>query len=444
MTNYNYFVDISSCFFLVFLIGTALFSVSENIIDWLNSDKGNLSKRIKELHLIHPLMKKFFTRGKIMKSQQYHSESDSFGDFHSSIHNSFSTLCFLCGLAPFILHSIIKTFPSWSISFHYIAFFLIVSLCKTLIDIPFQYYDNFVIETKYGFNKMTKKTFIQDIISSFALTSTITSFIVLCLNWSLTSFGYYSPFNVLCLVGGFILFGFVMEFLSMTVFIRIFNKLTPLKNKRLKSKIDKLLISYGYNPNRVFVMDGSKRSSKSNAFIGGIGKSKKIVLFDTLLKNYSDSELIAILGHELAHGKLGHLFINRMMSAFSLLIMTFVTFSFIYNVNLYHAFGFNWVTEENVLQYSLIGFNLALLVIGSVKWVLSPISSYISRKMEYAADRYSVKYTNKKDAMISSLIKLTSENFGDIFPNKFYEMWNYSHPSLINRIRSIQELNYNT
>ena len=123
-----------------------------------------------------------------------------------------------------------------------------------------------------------------------------------------------------------------------------------------------------------------------------------------------------------------------------LTIMSFITFNLIYNVDLYHAFGYIWVNDDNIINYGFIGFTLSMMVMGSVKWILEPFESWMSRKMEYAADRYSIRNTGRKNDMISSLLKLSSENLSDVFPNEYYEMWNYSHPSIIKRIEAIRKV----
>lgn len=438
--QYNYFVDISSVFFLTFIIGTALSSVIENTLDWMNSDKGDISKKLKVLHKIHPLMKKFFSRKKVLKAQEYNTEKNRFGDFSDNISSGIALIMMLCGISPFILHTIIMLLPSCHTTVHYIVFCLVLKTVKTLFGIPFGIYDTFHIEEKYGFNKTTKKTFIVDNIKGFVVSAVLGIVAISVMNYVLTEFGPFSAYKVCALVGGMIVFGMFLEFLHMTVLIRIFNKLSPLTDKGLSRKIKRLMEAYGYKAKDVYVMDASKRSSKANAFIGGFGKSKKIVLFDTLLKDYTNDELIAILGHELAHGKLHHLFYNRIISAATTLATVFIVFTMAYNINLYHAFGYNFVNESNIMEYSLVGFVLASMVVGAVKWVLDPLEAWFSRKCEYAADRYSVYYTRKKSALISSLIKLTSDNCGDAFPNKWYESWNYSHPSIMNRINAIKKI----
>ena len=438
--HYNYFVDVSSVFFLVFLIGTAVKAVVGNTLDWMNSNKGDINRKLKVLHKIHPLMKKFFSRKSVLKAQEYNAEKNRFNDFWETTGSGIGTVALLCGISPFVLHLIISSFPSCSTTFHYIVFFLLLNIARTLFSIPFALYDTFHIEEKYGYNKTTKKIFVTDTVKGFLVSSVFGFLGILILDYVLTAFGPFSSYKVCVLVCGMILAGMVLEFLHMTVLIRIFNKLSPLEDRNLSRRIKRLMESYGYKPSDVYVIDASKRSSKSNAFIGGFGKSRKIVLFDTLLKNYSHDELIAILGHELAHGKLHHLVYNRIISAVVTLATVFIVFSMVYNVNLYHAFGFSFVDETNLMGYSLIGFLLSFKIVGSVKWILCPVEAWFSRKCEYAADRYSVYYTKKKAALISSLIKFTSENCGDAFPNKWYESWNYSHPSIVNRINAIKEI----
>lgn len=441
--NYNYFVDISSWFFIVYAVGTILKHAIDSSLEWLNTKKGNLTQNLKEAHKIHPLMKKFFTLKKIQKSEEYNKVTSNFNDFVSSITTPITTLMVILGVSPFIIHSLINLFPDIHTTWYYIIYVFITFSFKTILSIPFSWYETFRIEEDFGFNKSTRKTFIIDTIKEFIFSFCILSVLISISNYVFLNYGPITVSDVGCITAGFVLFGIIFEYLYMTVFIKIFNKITPLTNKRLLRKIKNLMRKYNYNPNMVYQMDASKRTTKANAFIGGIGKSKKIVLFDTLLKNYSDDEILAILGHELAHGKLHHLQLQRAISTIFKFMTLSISICLMYNIDLYHTFGFNWITEENVVNYSLIGFILSQIFISVFLWVLEPISSYISRKCEYAADKYSILFTKKKTAMISSLIKLTSENCGDLFPNKHYEMWNYSHPSLINRINAIKSIKTN-
>ena len=418
-------------------MGNICRTITFSLLEWCNNNKGDIKNKLKNIWKIHPLMKKYFSFRKINKIEQYINEIRNFNEMTSTIYSSIKYLCFIFGLSPFILHSFITIFPKDSTTMHYLGFFCVYLLINTIISIPISYYENFVIEQKYGFNNMDKFLFFYDYIKDILFKLIIACISLPLINYFLTSFGRYEITTFLMFTGGLFLLGMIFEFLYMTWFIKIFNKLEPLTDKKLSKRIKNLLSKYGYDSKMVYVMDASIRSNKSNAFIGGIGKSKKIVLFDTLLKNFSNDEIISILGHELAHGKLHHQLIKRVVSYSILFITMFISFKFIYNVELYHAFGFYWINNENIVQYSLIGYFLISKIINNVLWILDPLLSYISRKCEYAADKYSVLYTKNKKAMISALIKLSSENYSDILTNKYYEAYHYSHPSLVNRIKNL-------
>jgi STE24 endopeptidase len=437
--HYTYFAELANPFLIVFLVGTVLNAIVENYIDWTNTRNFDNVERLRKLHSIHPLARKLFTLKKLEKAERYNAEKTQFYDMHTSISSMLTLVCLVFGATPFLLHSVLTLFPSLPIPVSYIIAFFAISVLKAVSDLPFDYHLTFGIEERWGFNRSDRRTYFLDNLKGLLVSGIVMCIMIPLLNWLLTSFGKYTPTGVCGLVGCFILLKMVFEFLWATVGIRLFNKLTPLKNGSLKRRISKLLGKYGYSASSVFVMDSSRRSTKANACIGGIWKSKKIILFDTLLKNHTDDEVVAILGHELAHGKLRHILLNGAISSVTLLATTFITFSFIYDTRLYHAFGYSWITEKNVVEFSLVGFTLATMVIGAVRWILQPMESWISRKMEYAADRYSVKYTRKHGALMTALMKLTSDNLGNVFPSETYERWNYSHPSLLMRLDAIRK-----
>jgi STE24 endopeptidase len=434
--NYNYFIDISSIYFIVLVLGCFLKTSIESVIDWFNMNKGNVYGKLQKLHKINPLMKKHFPYNKVKKIEKYRREHSDFDNMVSLIFHGISTIVLISGLVPYALHAVIQAFPDLGTTWHYVIFSILGILSGTLISAPVSYYSNFKIEAKYGFNKMTRKLFCTDIVKSSFLGIILGAVMIYVINKAL-GYGPFDALDILYFCIGLVLIGSVMEFLGSTVFLRLFNKLTPLNKKSLRKRIKKLMSQYGYSSNMVYVMDASKRSTKSNAFIGGIFGSKKIVLFDTLLKNFTDDEIIAVLGHELAHGKLHHLMFNRIISYGTLLATMYLIFYFAYDVELYHAFGFRWVNQANIVEYSFIGVILMRYMVSSVIWILNPIWAYLSRKFEYAADRYSVIYTKNRKALISALIKLSSENMSDIMPDPVYERYHYSHPSLANRIAAI-------
>ena len=435
--QYTYFAELQNTFFLVFLVGTLLNTAVEAFVDWTNTKDDGNEKKLKRLHAIHPLAKKLFSRSKIEKSRRYNLEKASLWDMFSSVTSTVALACVMLGVAPFALHSILTAFPGIPVPAGYVVVLLAFSALKTAFEIPFSHYGTFTIEDRWGFNRTDGRTFYTDMLKGFLISSATTCVLVPVLDWLLTSFGRYTPWRVCGLVLCLICAEMLIEFLWMTVIIRLFNRLQPLKDGRLKRMVSSLLKRCGYDSRRVFVMDTSRRSSKANAVIGGFWKSKRIILFDTLLRNHTEDEVVAILGHELAHGKLHHLLVCRVISAVTLLATTFIAFSFIYDPRLYHAFGFSWIAEDNVVEFSLVGFGLAMTVIGSVKWILQPVNAWISRRMECAADRYSVKFTRKPDALATALMKLTSDSLGDVFPGETYEMWNNSHPSILKRLDAL-------
>jgi STE24 endopeptidase len=440
MEKYNYFIDISSIFFIICFLGTNCQAIISIILEWLNQNTRDVKTKLNTLWEKYPIAREYISIKKFKNIEQYENETSNFNDFHSSIYNILTTFCFLFGITPFILHTIINLFNNLSTSIHYIIFSCLTIIITTLIYIPIDYYSNFCIDEKYKLNTMTKKLFVSDIIKHTIFKMVSASVIIPILNYMLTNFGRFSLFKICLFVCSLIIFCLIIEFLYMTVFIKFFNTLTPLKNKRLLNKITNLLEKYGYNSNMVYVMNYSIRSNISNAFICGFGKSKKIILFDTLLKKLTESEIVAIVAHELAHGKLKHQYILRGITYISILISMLITFLFIYDIRLYHTFGFNWITEDNVLQYSLIGYFLMSKLIESVEWIFEPLISFISRWCEYSADKYAVLYNKNKKALINALIKITAENYSTIFPSKFYEWFYYSHPSLVNRINKIHKI----
>ena len=440
--TYNYFVDLSSVFFIIFISGIVISSFITNTLDWLNSNKINLKNNIKKLHSLNPLAKKLFTSNKIRKALEYKRTKDSFSDFTDSTESAFHSIITIFGISPFILHYLMNMFPNVEFIWIFVGLEVVSIILTTILKYPIDYYNNFKIEQSYGFNTMTKKTFILDNIKGIILGSTFGSISSIVLYYLLIYVGKFNPINICYFIAGVTFIGFLLEFLYSSVIMYWFNNFSPLpKNRRsLNTKIINLFKKYNYSKVKVLVMDASKRTKHSNAFIGGIGKSRKVVLFDNLLKNYTDDEILAIIGHELGHGKLHHLHIHRFYSLIKLTVISFITFNLIYNVNLYHAFGYVWVNNDNIINYGLIGFMLTMMIIGSIKWILDPFEAWMSRKMEYAADRYSIRNTGRKNAMITSLLKLSSENLSDVFPNEYYEAWNYSHPSITKRIDAIKKV----
>jgi STE24 endopeptidase len=301
-------------------------------------------------------------------------------------------------------------------------------LITFFIGIPFSYYDTFKIEERYGFNKQTLKGFISDKIKNLILVVILGGGVVSLLNFLYIQFDQmFFLFAWIALV----LIMLIMLMLNTKVFVKLFNKLTPLEDGELKTRIYEFVELSGYKIKSISTMDASKRSTKLNAFFSGFGKFKEIVLFDTLIEKLTVDEVIAVLAHEIAHGK--HKDVLRM---FIQQILVFGLYAFIIGLvvssdALAQAFG---------LSSAHFGFGLLLffILINPIDMILSLLFNHFSRVAEYKADRYAAQ-SGYLEAMKSALTTLARENFANLTPHPLYVLFYYSHPSISNRIQSLDK-----
>jgi len=377
-------------------------------------------------------------QSKFVKSQSYGMDKIVFGMF-SELYGTAETIVYLLlGFLPYVW----DTAKSFGDNQYYkieseigvsLIFLLIVTLVGMVTALPFELYSTFRIEKKHGFNKMTPSLFVSDKIKGFFLTVLIGG-----------------PFIALLLkiieMGGdkFYLyvwaFMFIFSIFMMTIYplviMPMFNKYEPLPDGNLKTSIYALADRLKYPLTKLFVMDGSKRSSHSNAFMFGFGSNKRIVLFDTLIDQVTDKEILAILGHELGHWKLGHTLSNFVVTQLYTGAM-FYCFSLVFNsVELFGAFGFS--TQDKVPTI------IALLVFTQTVWApvdkcLSFILTVFSRYNEFGADEFSVNLDMSRDLQ-SGLVKIHLENLGAMCPDKLYSTYHYSHPPLVERLGRMMEL----
>uniref|UniRef100_A0A7S4USK2 Ste24 endopeptidase n=1 Tax=Ditylum brightwellii TaxID=49249 RepID=A0A7S4USK2_9STRA len=380
-------------------------------------------------------------QSKFEKSQSYGSDKINFSMVSAAYETFESVAYMLLGFLPFLWD---EACSIGSTHFGYdetndeikvtLIFLLLVTLVGTVTALPFELYSTFKIEKKHGFNKMTIGLFISDKIKSLLLTFIIGG-----------------PFVALLLkiikMGGDKFYLYVWAFMSVfslfmmtivPVFIMpLFNKYEPLKDGPLKDSIYALAGKLKYPLTKLFVMDGSKRSSHSNAFMFGFGSNKRIVLFDTLLTQVHDEEILAILGHELGHWKLGHTLANLFITQFYSGI-TFYTFSLCYSSHdLYRAFGFEGGSRP-------IPTMIALLLFFQTVWapidkIISFMMTIFSRVNEFAADKFSVDLGMSRDLQ-TGLCKIHLENLGAMCPDRLYSIYHYSHPPLVERLRAMMEL----
>ena len=305
-------------------------------------------------------------------------------------------------------------------------FFLILFFLNQLISIPFSYYNTFVIEEKYGFNRTSKFTFFIDIIKSSVLTIIIGGvllFIALYLYDNLTE-GYW-----LTLWVGLSSLMILVNMFYADLIVPIFNKLTPLDEGELRKKIESYSKGVGYLLKNIYVIDGSKRSTKANAFFSGLGPRKTIALYDTLIEKHTEDELVAVLAHEVGHYKKKHIFSSLVMSIIQIGILTFFLEICLNLPEISIALG----GSVSSFHLGLIGFSI---IFSPISLLSSILMNYISRKNEFEADAFAKETFNGKDLSLA-LKKLSVDSLSNIYPHPLYVFFHYSHPPLIQRLKAL-------
>ncbi|WP_428087152.1 M48 family metallopeptidase [Candidatus Thioglobus sp.] len=307
------------------------------------------------------------------------------------------------------------------------GFIISLMIIGSLIDLPFSLYRTFVLEQKFGFNKMTAATFMGDLLKALLLMLIIGLPLIYAILWLMVEMGEFWWVYVWLVLTGFSL---LMLWLYPTYIAPIFNKFKPLDNLELKVKIDHLLNRTGFKSDGVFVMDGSKRSSHGNAYFTGIGKNKRIVFFDTLLEGMEDQEVEAILAHELGHFHHKHIR-KHMISSFTISLLGLALLGYLINQPWFFS-GLGVQTMSN--HTALILFTLTLPIFS---FFIAPISNALSRKHEFEADAFAAKHTHAED-LISSLVKLYRDNASTLTPDRLYSAFHDSHPSASIRIAELK------
>jgi len=311
-----------------------------------------------------------------------------------------------------------------------ILFFLSIFLISDLIKIPFQLYKIFVIEENFGFNNMKISTFLVDKIKSYL----ISSFFIVILITPLLLFIMLYPESFWIyfwmLISAFLIFANIFY---TSLIVPLFNKLEVLKDGELKQKLDDFSRKVNFPLSNIFVINGSLRSKKANAFFSGLGKNKKIVLYDTLIKNHSADELVAVLAHEIGHYKLNHVKTNMAISVVTTGFMLFILSNFIFNSQVSYALGGN-------VSFRHLEIFAFFIIYSPVSSLISILMNIKSRKNEYEADEYAVKNFEKKP-MVDALKRLSKDNLTNLTPHPLYEFINYSHPSISKRLYSIEKVN---
>tara|TARA_R110002049_G_scaffold272657_2_gene450303 strand:- start:6054 stop:7280 length:1227 start_codon:yes stop_codon:yes gene_type:complete len=309
-----------------------------------------------------------------------------------------------------------------------IIFFAIIMIGSSIVNIPFSYYSTFVIEEKFDFNKTSRKTFFIDILKSWLLTAFlgggILTLVIWFYEWAGTNFWIYA-WGVIALLSLF------MNMFYSKLIVPLFNKQTPLGNGTLKIKIEDYTKKVGFELQNIFIIDGSKRSTKANAYFSGFGKQKRVTLYDTLVNDLEEEEIVAVLAHEVGHYKRKHIIFNLTASILLTGLTLFILSLFINTPEVSLAIG----VSTPSFHAALISFGILYSPISEVTGL---IMNYLSRKFEYQADNYA-KNTYNATPLITSLKKLSKTSLSNLTPHSTYVFMNYSHPTLLDRIKNLKK-----
>jgi len=308
-----------------------------------------------------------------------------------------------------------------------LVFFAIIGFASDIINIPFSWYDTFIIEKKYGFNKMSIRTFITDHIKSWFLAVIVGVPVLGLITWFYYKTGKNFWLYAWCLITAFTIF---INLFYSELIVPLFNKQTPLANGSLRDKIEAFASKASFKLRNIYLIDGSKRSTKSNAYFSGFGPKKRIVLFDTLLKDFSEDEIVAVLAHEIGHYKKKHVLLMMISSIILTGIMLFLFSVMVDSPALAVALG----AGEKSFHLGLIAFGI---LYSPLSLVIGLAANYLSRKNEFEADRFA-KENHSPEILAGALKKLSIKNLSNMLPHPVYVFFHYSHPPLLQRLEKLE------
>ncbi len=407
----------STIFFL--LIGIIIFDYFlERLLDYLNQK--NWSNKIPKL------LEGIYDDKKYQESQQYKKTNHLF-DMLTSTFSVVVVLVFLFVQGFAWVDSIVYSITSNQI-LAALLFFGMIGFANDIISLPFSIYHTFVIEEKFGFNKTTVKTFIIDKLKGWLMTAILGGGIFALIIWI-----YSITENYFWLIawGAITIITLFMTMFYSNIIVPLFNKQTPLEDGELKDGINAFAEKAGFQLKNIFVIDGSKRSTKANAYFTGIGPKKRIVLYDTLINDLTTNEIIAVLAHEIGHYKKKHIITGLILGIIQTGFLLFIFSLFVSSPALSEALGVN--TPK--FHIGLIAFGILYSPLSMITGILMNL---LSRKNEYEADAYANSF-GLGDALISGLKKLTRKNLSNLTPHPAYVFFHYSHPTLLQRIEKIED-----
>ncbi|MDB3874951.1 M48 family metallopeptidase [Flavobacteriaceae bacterium] len=391
--------------------------LKDSILDYLNSTFFN-----KEIPVI---LSDIYDEKKYLKSQEYKKIQYRF----SRIFNiySFLILMLFFYLDGFLIVDNYSRSLFESELLISLSFFAIIYFGNDILRIPFSLYNTFIIEEKFGFNKTSIKTFINDKLKSWLLTILFGGGIISFIIFQFESIG--QKFWIVAWIFVSVL-TVLINGLYTQVIVPLFNKQTKLEDGELKSEIEKYSKKVGFNLSNIFVIDGSKRSTKANAYFSGFGKQKRVTLFDTLINKLNKEQIVAVIAHEIGHYKKNHIIFNLLFSIIQTGIMLYILSLLIYMPIFSEALNI----ENHSFHIALVTFSILYTPVSEIS---SIIFNLFSRKFEYEADEYADKSFDGK-YLIQALKVLTKDSLSNLTPHPKYVWWHYSHPTLLERINQLQ------
>jgi len=407
----------STIFYL--LLGIITFDfVLERVLSYFN----NQSAR----NPIPAELEGIYDEAKYAKSQAYMAELSRFGTLSATLSFLLTFLAIYFGWFGW-LDAYLRNYSPFDMITP-LMFFGVLYLASDIFSIPFSLYRNFVIEKKYGFNKMTKKTFWLDKLKGLLLTVIIGGLLLAVFIYLVASLGSGFWIYFWAIMVAFTLFA---NLFYTSLILPLFNKLKPIEEGELKASIQEYCDKVKFPLKNIFVIDGSKRSSKGNAFFSGLGKRKKVVLYDTLIENHSIEELTAVFAHEVGHFKKKHILLSTFISLFIMGFMLYLLSLMITNSQVSWAMG----GVTTALHLNMLAFGI---LYSPLSHIIGLLGNLLSRKNEYEADAYA-KETYRAEPLIGALKKMSGDHLSNLTPHPAYVFVHYSHPTLLQRVRAMSK-----
>ena len=413
--------------FNILLVGyLAVFLLQTFFSLWLEyRNRNHLKEKGRE---VPRLFEGFIDQEKLNQSTAYTLENSRFS-VRQGLFDEIVLLTFLLsGFLPFLDH----LSSDWRLAYVWagLFFFLVPGLISFFLDLPFDYYQTFVIEKKYGFNQSTLKIWIIDHLKTGALSLILFSLVLALLLWMI----HVSPHR--WWLWGFLIlsaFQLLLTILYPILIAPLFNKFIPIQDQGLAEKIKSLMEGAGIRIKGIFQMDAGKRSRHTNAYFTGLSKTKRIVLYDTLIQSHPQEEVLAVLAHEAGHFKKKHILKQFLLMESAMVVFFYLTYRLLDWLFLYSTFGF-----ENPRAWA------GLLLIGifwqKAGFFLMPLGMALSRRFERQADDFAARLLRSPQAMITGLKRLAADNLSNLFPHPLYVRFHYSHPPLMERIADLQRI----